>query len=436
MILVYCPKISSRILYSLELLLETHLGLDWEVTSDRQVYLRHMGPRINYGGVPGGDEELFVGACGLLSERHIRPLVPQLDTSGEIPNLFPDSRGQCQMGYDPFAAAFYLVSRYEEYLPFQKDKFGRFEAREGFAFKHGFLGVPVVDHYAAHLKTALKKAFPSLQFKDREFRFIPTIDVDVAYAYRGRGGVRTLFGSLVSLSRLDFDGLWQRFRVLAGLEKDPFDTYEWQLSLHKKYGLKAVYFFLCGDYGPYDRNISHYSAAFQKLVMQISDYAIAGLHPSFASGTDPEKLAVEIRRLSNILHREIQFSRQHYLKLSLPQTYQNLIRNNIGNDFSMGFASEPGFRAGTCTPFYFYDLDKETPTNLKVFPLTVMEGTLKDYKGFGPEQATRRIRELLVEVKKCRGTFISLWHNDSLGNTGRWEGWQAVYEDMLEFGTT
>ena len=100
----------------------------------------------------------------------------------------------------------------------------------------------------------------------------------------------------------------------------------------------------------------------------------------------------------------------------------------------MGYASNYGFRAGTCTPFYFYDLDLEVETNLRVHPFAIMEGTLKYYMGIGPEHAMPHYRRLIDEVKMVNGNFISLWHNDSLNDYKHWKGWKSVFEEMIEYG--
>ena len=42
--------------------------------------------------------------------------------------------------FDIFAASFFLVSRYEEYLEYQPDEYGRYQASSSLAFKNGFLG--------------------------------------------------------------------------------------------------------------------------------------------------------------------------------------------------------------------------------------------------------------------------------------------------------
>ena len=329
-----------------------------------------------------------------------------------------------------FSAAFYLVSRYEEYLPHKKDSFGRFEAAESFAFKHNFLQKPVVNHYAHILKNCLLKLYPGYSFSTPPFSFVPTYDIDVAYAYKGRGLFRTLLGSLRSLAQFDFKSLAERYRVLTGRATDPWDTYDYQLSLYKETGIKAFYFFLCADFGQYDKNIAFYSKALFSLVKKIGDYAYVGLHPSFASNDHDGLLGIEASRLSKLINQEIKFSRQHYLKLNIPQTYHKLLKENISHDFSMGYASQPGFRASICSPFNFYDLETESITPLVILPLAVMDSTLASYLKLSPKKAFGIISKLVDEVATTGGTFVSLWHNDTLCNCRQWKGWQGLYAKM------
>jgi hypothetical protein len=35
-------------------------------------------------------------------------------------------------------------------------------------------------------------------------------------------------------------------------------------------------------------------------------------------------------------------------------------------------------------------------------------------------------------VKSVNGEFISIWHNESLSDKGRWQGWRKVYEEMVK----
>jgi hypothetical protein len=436
MILIFCHKITHRTAYAISLVMETILGMEWQITDDFSRFSAYQGVKILYGNQTAEGVDFFIKASGFLSLRGITAFAPETETRNGLVVLFPHDDNDCALGFDIFSAAFYLASRYEEYLPANKDRFGRFEAGQSLAFAKGFLHMPVVEHYALLLKSKLCEKFVGLNVPVRAFTHLPTIDVDIAYAYKGRGILRTLFGGVLSIARFDKQSLKERYRVLTGKVKDPFDTYDDLRSLHKRYGCKAHYFFLCGDYGPYDKNISWYSVAFQKLVKKMGDYAHIGVHPSMASNKEGERLPEEIRRISSIVNQPVRYSRQHFLMLSMPTTYQQLIKHGITHDFSMGYASQPGFRAGLCTPYPFYDLSNETATKLMVVPLAIMDGTLRDYLEMQPESALQVISSTIQAVRDVHGTFVSLWHNDAFSDHGAWHGWRRVYEELMRLAAT
>ncbi|HKK09299.1 MAG TPA: polysaccharide deacetylase family protein, partial [Bacteroidales bacterium] len=346
--------------------------------------------------------------------------------------LFPVKDEKSFLPFDPFAASFYLLSRYEEYLPHKKDEHGRFHAHESIAWKNRFLKKPVVNIWAYHIKKILQKRFPGLKFKKRKFKFIPTYDIDIAFSYRSKGFVRTTGGYLNDLYRGQWKNLVLRTKAITGASPDPYDTFSYQINLHKRFNLNAIYFFLFGNYSRYDKNISVNNKRYQHLIKHISDYAQVGVHPSYVSQDDFDQLKKEVSKLSTVLKREIKDSRQHYLRLDLPTTYRNLQALEITNDYTMGYAAEPGFRAGTCDPFYFYDLDLEIETKLRVHPFTIMDGTLIDYQKIKPQDAKQVIKPLIEEVKAVDGTFISLWHNHSLNPDSIYGNWREVYEELVE----
>ena len=112
-----------------------------------------------------------------------------------------------------------------------------------------------------------------------------------------------------------------------------------------------------------------------------------------------------------------------------------MIENDIEEDYTMGYAEKIGFRASICSPFYFYDLDMEITTQLKIVPFAVMEATFQYYLKSTPEEAFEQIKNLLQKVKDVKGTFVSVWHNESLSDEGIWKGWRTVYEQLLEEAT-
>lgn len=432
MIYVFTHKITPRVRYAFNLVFKDVLNIDYKIISDREEFKTCEGVKIAYTVNPM-DEAFFIQSKPLLFEQGIN--------DQEI-NIFPFDRtkaffslgSRSMFPFDLFAASFYLASRYEEYLPHKRDLYNRFDAEQSLAYNEGFLHQPVINIWCQKLGELLMEIYPQLTIQKREYKFITTIDVDNAYAFLEKGFVRTLMGYAKSFLTFDFSGVKNRTKTLLGFQKDPYDTFDYQKKMIREHNLTFIYFFLLGDYGRNDKNIPVNSAKFQSLIKSISDHSKIGIHPSFASNSDFKLLEKEVGRLSGVINREVWRSRQHFLKLRLPDTYRNLIDLDITDDFTMGYASNYGFRAGLCTPFHFYDLDLEVETLFKIHPFAIMEGTLKYYMEIGPENAMPHFKRLIDEVRMVGGEFISLWHNDSLNDKGIWKEWRAVFENMIEYG--
>jgi len=433
MLFVFTPHITNRIAYTFKHIFGRILGVNYMLTAKKEEWIDYDGPKVSYGKAPVADELFFQQSSFLLATgvKKVHLETVQFDGSTAF---FPVQHPQSAFPFDPFSASFYMLSLYEEYLPFISDIHGRFPATESLAYRFEILQKPVVNCWAKQIGRLLEQRYPNLKQRKRKFSMVPSIDIDSAYAIRNKGFVRILAGLINSCYNRNIDDLKQRLKVLFRLEDDPFDSFEYQLSIQKKYNFRSLYFVLMADYGPYDKNIPYQNRAFRDLIKFLADYSDVGIHASYASNDSPELLKKEVKRLSNVLNREITRSRQHFLRLEIPNTYHTLLNMDIHDDYSMGFASQPGFRAGTCDPFPFYDLEMETETPLMIHPFVVMEGTLVDYLNLSSEEGLQYICRLIDEVKAVEGTFVSLWHNESLGGQARWVGWPEVYEKMIEYG--
>ncbi len=428
-ILVYSHQLTPRVKYAFQLVLRDILKLTISFTDIEIEFEEYDGPKLSYA-YQSLKEGLNFVSHGLLFERGIEQFdVPVFKTDTGI-GLFRVNDSHFE--FDLFAATFYLATRYEEYLPHVKDKHGRFSAKHSLAFNAGFLGLPIINTWALELKELLESKFESIQIQKSNFQILPTIDVDSAFAYKEKGIVRTSAGIAKDLIQIDFLNLKKRLNTLIGNSEDPFEVFDRLIAIQQKFELKFVYFFLVGDYDKNDKSVSITSRKFQSVIKHVNDYSFVGLHPSFASNDNSEKLAIELTRLSKVLHYPVKYSRQHFLKLHLPETYRNLVDLEITDDFSMGYPDHSGFRASICTPYYFYDLELEIETNLLVHPFCFMEATFKYYHPSEPESVLEEALKLAKEVRKVNGEFCFVWHSDSLSEMDPWQGWQNLLPDLLK----
>jgi len=430
-LLVYTPLITNRLKYIFDFILNQELGLEYELCSDNEIFIKSTKNKFSY-----AKDNLFpqfpsIQAHGLLQNEEIHKI--NIDIF-----IFDDQKAFFKLDaysffpFDIFAASFYLISRYEEYLPFTADKHGRFPANQSLAYNKGFLEEPLVNIWIKAFGISLLKIFPELIFKTKKFEFLSTIDIDNAYADLHKGLVRTS----LSLAKLFFSfkikSLFEKIKILKHANTDPYDNYDYLEKIHEKFQLKPFYFILFSKYGKFDKNLSQNNTAFKRLIIKIAENNKIGLHPSYQSNKSINILKDEKNKLEKILNKQIKNSRQHFLKLQFPGTYQNLLEININQDFTMGYASMPGFRASVCSPFKFFNLIKNYETELKVVPFAVMDACYIHYLEIKPEIALKNIKKIITSVKKVNGLFVSLWHNETLGSKKSEMSWRQVFEEMLE----
>ena len=410
---VYIKDISSRASWIFKLIIEDLLGQQLVLTKDVSVVNSGEYPSINYStkslpGIP------TITPAGLLSETGLSDQNISVSEYEGFPVFYNVEEGD--LPFDPFSMAFYLVSRYEEYLPFEADKHGRFSYTSSLAFKNDFLGIALVNRLAQTIGDLLKKHYPDILFQTGEYQFIPTIDIDIAFAHLGKGLVRTYGAMAKLLMKGDITEIRSRIKTMKGRTKDPYDNFMFINEVCEEYSLRPLYFVLAGDRGCYDRNLSPKNKDFAYLLMELDNLGELGVHPSYGSNNDPQKLKKEINRIQSVTGNTITKSRQHYVRLSFPDTYSMLIENIIKEDYSMGYADISGFRASIASPYKYYNLLEEKETSLIVYPFMFMDSTLSDYLGLKPDEYEDAVSPIIEEVKACKGTLIGIWHNYALSD--------------------
>lgn len=367
----------------------------------------------------------------MLFTKGINYKVPECVFKNDLLEIFPVQE-EGFYSFDIFSAIFFMLSRIEEYSTENKDNLGRFDFKNFFAVKNNFHSIPVVDKWCYKLVNELKKSYPNIPIKIRQFQFIPTIDIDNAFAYQNKGLYRQIGGFAKSIIKSDFQDINQRIKVLSGKEQDPYFTFNEIENLCSKYKISPIFFFLVAKYGKYDKNVNVSNPSFRKLIKNISEKYEIGIHPSYQSNSNHEIIENEITVLKNITGKEITKSRQHFLMLNFPKTYQTLINNGISEDYTLGFAHDTGFRAGTCTPFTFFDVIENKSTNLRLFPFQIMDTTLREYLKLNINEAQNKVEKIITEIKSVDGTFVSLSHNESFSPKNAELGWRDLFEYIIK----
>ena len=391
-------------------MLSEALGLDFRITNAPEEFTESTDPKINYSDLPLEDA-FTIKPHSILFDHGIRDYHLQVNANSQFEKIFFKNSTE-PVPFDLLGASFWLLSRYEEYLPHKGDQYNRFHYKSSLAYQYEFLNYPLVNVWLSEFQKLLAEKFQVLEFKSREYNFISTVDIDNVYKYKNKGFVRTLAGLLSDRS---FTKIKQRMRIILGKEKDPFDCYEFLIDAHKHTETKAIYFFLLGDYGPNDKNHSSSDLRFQSLIKHLADYSMVGVHPSFGSNNNLRQLKVETSRLGNITHKLITKTRQHFSMLSFPHTYKDLLQAGLTADYSMGYKNANGFRSSYCYPYKWYSLDIESVSSLTIHSFAITENSLLANEKAG-KSFVDLANPIVNEVKRYNGELISIFHNDGFDN--------------------
>lgn len=434
---IYTDHPSERLSYVCEFIFKHVLKLNVHLNNQLIEFEKVQGLKLNYSSkkIPGSFQII---PHGLLEQTGVSEQKPAAVVNNNGLYFYESKSDTKEVDncfhFDIFSAVFYLISRYEEWQHFTPDKHKRFEADQSILVQNKAHLKPLVEIWINELKNALQQKAPTFIFPETHFHLISTIDVDNLYAYKSKGFLRTIGASIKDLLKADGINLRSRYRVLTGKEKDPFDIYESVSDFCFEKKIPLFYFFLFKTGDAFNRTVDPSSGAFQKVFQILKkNKAHIGVHPSYDAAYKNTLLEKEVKELALQCGEPITFSRQHYLRFDVKTTPLELIEQGIQADFTMGFASQAGFRAGTSFPFYYYDFNSEQKKNLLFIPFCVMDGAYTIYNKNGTEEAYSEMMELMKEIKKVNGFFITVFHERSFSDH-LYPGFGTLYKKLHEEG--
>ena len=453
MILVFTHKVSHALQYVLEEIFSKHFHVKFEITNNQEHYQSATNTlKIKY--TPLNDSELEglwipnseflnrnlneINDVNLFSKIDWIPMkkVEIMDSTfikmlnllnlqnenfklhehySLRPVYFPM---KSELGFDVFSHVFVLLSNIEEIILSKDsenlDKFNRIKSNKLSFVKTQMHLLPMVEIAIERLKDFLK-----LELNEkREFQIIPTADIDQCFRFKGKPIYKVLGGALKNpktiLSR--FLSLFSKTDSFT-----PSETVQTILSQNPN----SKIFWLCNNkQSKLNKQAKRSNVEFQEEIIQSVKYSDIGIHPSYQLSKEIEIYAEEKNWLMQISKQEIVHSRQHYIHLTLPKTYQILEKMNIENDWSMGFNDNIGYRTGTCLPYFWFDISTNEKTNLIINPFVIMDVSFKNYLKINSLQANQLGKLFKQSIKQYKGIFCFIFHNESVSETDGWQGWK------------
>ncbi|MCX8143917.1 MAG: polysaccharide deacetylase family protein [Bacteroidia bacterium] len=401
-VIVYSEIKSNRLLYVLDFIFHRIAQKKYVLTNDIISFQQSDKVKINY------SENVMQGCINVF------PLF-LIKNKGIDKTYSPNFSVQKEDFYfeDIFSKVFYFLSRYEEvqgnFLP---DKHQRFEMN---VINHKEIySSPIVDIAVRQFFQYIQRHYDAFQ-TPYFYKVIYTFDLDNILAFKGKPIWRSAGAILKHLSKKEWSLLKKRVNVLFNNAQDPLEeVYDFIKILSQKHSV--LFFVLCRSNTAYDRAASIDDEDTKRILNHLKDFAHIGLHPSYYSFNNEELIMKEKSILEKVIQQKIVASRQHYLRMDIRTTPKLLINQGFEYDFTMGFASAAGWRAGTSYPFYYYDFDTESATSLLFVPFVFMDGAYFNYQQISIDKALNHIQSIEKQVRDTGGYFIPLFHEMTLSS--------------------
>jgi|GEM_PF-2674883 len=351
------------------------------------------------------EARLNLSNCHLLFEDNIHPISKGWNSQHQCLQYFcVDDKP------DYLSAIFFHLSRYEEYLPTALDTFGRFDYKNSIAYKNNVLNLPLVEIYLDKLLYQIQTVYPSFKVTKNKSIFTPTMDIDVAFDYKGRSFLRTMGAYFKDLKAFNFANIWQRTLTLLNLKPD--SAFVFEKLMHSN----ILFFIHVGQSrllsgSKLDKSCGFKNKEYISFLQSLTPENI-GLHPSFQSHLVKKEMALEKQKLSHLSKKSIHKSRQHYIKMILPESYELLSEIGITDDYSMGWPQIPGYRAGTVHSHYFFNLRLNKISNLKLHPFVWMDAHFLFNATNKKNDLDEQFHFYKQQAEQYGGNFTPIFHNN------------------------
>jgi len=418
----YVPERS----YIIEVIFKDILGLDYdlEIKEEAQDYII----------IPASQKKLIIqdsffskyANTSYLNQKYLPVQVSFINIfigkNHDLVNLYGNSEVYIEnekitCGIDCFAAAFFMLTRWEEYVNKKRDEYGRFSYADSIAYKHNFLRRPIVNEYVEFIWESLVQLGINQKRKSKSFQFYNTHDIDIISLFENplhyiAKPIKILF------TQKSLSGFFHTYQLAVNAlkGKDPYHTFNYLMDCSEKAGIKSWFFFMATNKTKLDKGYNPNTSFLKNIYNSIKErnHEI-GFHPASTTCMDEAVFLKEKEQLESAINQKMKSGRQHFLKFEAPFTWQIWEKAGMEYSFTMSYAERVGFRAGICQAFHPFDILNRNKLDLLEIPTTVMDYTLSSptAEALNPRESIELICSLIDKVSTYNGDFVFLWHNSS-----------------------
>lgn len=327
---------------------------------------------------------------------------------------------------------FFYLSRIEEYVDVEKDVHGRFPEDKTFACRNKIEMIPVVDIYIAIICEWMNvEDVGGIDKKGVTYSFdIDCIEKRVTINSIVKTAIKGLVYKKEKVGNILFN-IKKMFEEKMYISKNEyFTSLQELLCIDVGHQNTSIYYLMSSKKRPFNDGYQLSSKKeYLEFVHKIQSLGQKiGMHFGYTTDISLSDMVYEKKVLEQVIDRKVTCSRQHYLKVTLPNTFQQLEQVGIQNDSSLGFSGRIGYRCGTSSPFRVYDVSKNMVMDLIETPLIIMDKPLYQYC----KSDKKSIKKALHEITKYKiftcDPITVLIHNVFVKGI-----WSNLFEEFVSY---
>lgn len=214
--------------------------------------------------------------------------------------------------------------------------------------------------------------------------------------------------------------------------KNPEPQFEEIIEMEQRHGWRSTFFVLEGE------NLARYGSRYrledprvQGIARSILDagceIGVHGGYYDFNSASGYRRSADRVEAAFGVRPVGI---RNHYLRLSIPETWRAQAEAGYVYDATFGWADRPGPRDDCWFPFEADTGTGVSGNRIVVLPLAIMDTTLFRYSNLAPEASLAAAIRVVERAAASGGLLTLLWHNNYFDEP-EYRDWQEVYRALL-----